>query len=305
MDIQTVKELNIDIHMAHTVVNCKPEQHMIPWRRLFDYEILFVVDGTINVKTQNETYAVRKNQVHFMPPFLYHTRFINQGESCTYYGIHADLFPADGEEFSIYDAYIKPIEKKGENYSEQKSWINRRQFNGIKVPKFFDVFNVNKITLLFKEIVKLSNKKTNNSLLLKAKGFELLHYLSIECEKNNIELITYNKNLHEDIILNFIEEVKNNYANPFDMNAITFNYGISKNHFSKIFKNATGLAPMNFLISYRINKAKELLQTGKYFVYEVSTMVGYNDYTYFARVFKSKIGLSPSNYYKKIQKNNS
>lgn len=48
----------------------------------------------------------------------------------------------------------------------------------------------------------------------------------------------------------------------------------------------------------RIEKAKELLSIGKYKVYEVAEMVGYNSSRYFSKVFKIKTGVLPQHYKK-------
>jgi AraC-like DNA-binding protein len=84
--------------------------------------------------------------------------------------------------------------------------------------------------------------------------------------------------------------------NELNLDEIVFKYGLSKNHFAKIFKQVTNLAPHDYLIAYRIEKAKELLKSGKYYINEVATMVGYPNYAYFSRLFKSKEGISPQNY---------
>ena len=102
------KELNVYVHLAHKIINANNKNHHIPWRRLYDYEIIFVLDGEIVVKTKKETYTVKKNQLHIMQPFLYHTRYIPEGSTCSYYGIHLDFFTVNNDDFSTHDAYVVP-----------------------------------------------------------------------------------------------------------------------------------------------------------------------------------------------------
>ncbi|TLS48397.1 helix-turn-helix domain-containing protein [Paenibacillus antri] len=46
----------------------------------------------------------------------------------------------------------------------------------------------------------------------------------------------------------------------------------------------------------RVEKAKELVQTGKYMVYEISERAGFQISTHFIQAFKSIAGRSPSEF---------
>jgi AraC-like DNA-binding protein len=298
MKNQILKELNIDVHVAHFVNGANNSNHKIPWRRLYDYELIFVVDGEITVKTKSETYTVKKNQLHIMPPFTYHARYFEADAQCSYYGLHLDFFNSSNEDFSVYDAYIVKIKNEDE-FIEKEAWLNRKNFEGIKVPPVVDIRRPKQLETLFKPICKNSNKKKNDKyleILLKSNAYAIVHHILQECEANGQALFSYNKNLHADIIADFTELVQKEYMHEIDLDQITFEYGLSKNHFAKIFKQAMNLAPHDYLIAYRLEKAKELLKSGKYYVNEVAAMVGYPNYAYFSRLFKSKEGVSPQNY---------
>ena len=295
-----LKELNINVHLIHKIRKATSKNHHIPWRRLYDYEIIFVVDGEIVVKTNNETYTVKQNQLNIMQPFLYHTRYIPEGKTCTYYGVHLDFFSVNNDEFSLHDAYIVPIEqKKSEVLTEEVAWLKRKRFSGIKVPSLLTIQDAKSLTSLFAKITRNTNKHKQDpysQILLKAYAYEIIHKLLIECDKANTPLFTISKNLHEKIIADFIEIVKNEYMNNIDIDEIVMNFGLSKNHFAKIFKNSTNLAPHDYIIAYRIQKAKNLLQEGKMYINEIAESVGYPDYAYFSRLFKKKEGVSPKDF---------
>ena len=53
---------------------------------------------------------------------------------------------------------------------------------------------------------------------------------------------------------------------------------------------------VKYLTYVRVEKAKELLETGKYKVHEVAEMVGYQDAGYFTKVFKKETGVLPKQY---------
>ena len=51
-----------------------------------------------------------------------------------------------------------------------------------------------------------------------------------------------------------------------------------------------------YLISYRISKAKDLLRSSSLTVYKVSESVGISDPHYFTRIFTERTGVSPEKY---------
>ena len=73
---------------------------------------------------------------------------------------------------------------------------------------------------------------------------------------------------------------------------------LSSFYISKIFKSETGDTPINYLISLRMQKARELLDKNpEQSIQTVAMAVGYEDAYHFSKLFKKYFGLSPL-YYK-------
>ena len=72
--------------------------------------------------------------------------------------------------------------------------------------------------------------------------------------------------------------------------------GIPASTFARRFKNATGDKPMDYVHMLRIEKAKEMLETGQDTVDQIGSVSGYDDPASFRRIFKRKVGLTPSVY---------
>lgn len=69
---------------------------------------------------------------------------------------------------------------------------------------------------------------------------------------------------------------------------------ISRSGFFNKMKSLTGASPQEFFISQKLNKALELLKSGKYSVKEVSFMVGFGTLNGFSKAFRNKFGYPPS-----------
>lgn len=96
--------------------------------------------------------------------------------------------------------------------------------------------------------------------------------------------VTYfNENYNQDISIE-------NYAQT---------RGMSVSWFIRNFKKYTGMTPMQFIVSLRVNNAQILLEQTNYSIYEIAKIVGYDDQLYFSRLFRKQKGVSPSQYRKR------
>lgn len=71
--------------------------------------------------------------------------------------------------------------------------------------------------------------------------------------------------------------------------------GFSRGYVCRILKNDTGETFVSLLNKIRIEKAKEMLATHQYKVYEVAEATGFSNYAYFYQAYRKYTGLSPKN----------
>ena len=82
----------------------------------------------------------------------------------------------------------------------------------------------------------------------------------------------------------------------FNLDRLAAQAGLSKFHFHRLFKSATGVAPSQYHINLRMNLARRMLRETKKSVVAVALDVGYANPSHFARLFRRETGLSPSDY---------
>ena len=108
----------------------------------------------------------------------------------------------------------------------------------------------------------------------------------------NIDGKFYKKNKIK-IVLKYIRE---NYQSLITLETLAQLAGLSTNYFSYYFKNMTGLSPIDYLISYRIEKASNKLLSTDESITKIAFDSGFTDLSYFIKVFKSHTGLTPNKY---------
>ena len=85
-------------------------------------------------------------------------------------------------------------------------------------------------------------------------------------------------------------------ADPVRMPELARHLGLSRARMFEVFKQATGLTPNDCLLRYRIERARELLNTSDQSVTEIALASGFSSSQYFSHVFRKYAGLSPSEY---------
>jgi two-component system response regulator YesN len=100
-----------------------------------------------------------------------------------------------------------------------------------------------------------------------------------------------NHNLQQ--ALNYIH---NNFSTDISLDQVADTAGISKYHFSRLFKEMTGLTYISYLNRIRIEQAKKLLNDDALSITDTGYAVGYSDLTHFERIFRKLTGTTPSQY---------
>ncbi len=99
------------------------------------------------------------------------------------------------------------------------------------------------------------------------------------------------------VVQRAIQYINSHFQENLSVKNVADYVGLNPDYFSHVFKKVRGESFSDYLNQLRIHKATELLVDNLYKVYEVSDMVGYNDYKYFSSVFKKITGVSPTDYH--------
>ena len=82
----------------------------------------------------------------------------------------------------------------------------------------------------------------------------------------------------------------------FDLGQLAAQAGLSKFHFHRLFKHATGVSPAKYQQNARLNEARRRLRETKQSVVAIAIDLGFSSPSHFAQVFRRETRMTPSEY---------
>lgn len=186
-----------------------------------------------------------------------------------------------------------------------KSWSHANFYPTIELLSsiYEDIYGEKRIPYFLNHIIK------DEILFLKLHYFFISYFnrfdeLDIETKLHEaltylvINYTSYHKNIDnifddKKIVKLTYEYIKDSLDMKFTLDELAQNSSLSKYHFLRMFKKEFGQTPHNFIINQRVNKAHNLILSGKN-ITEASLEVGFNDQSHFTRNFKKLYGYTPS-----------
>ncbi|WP_256758029.1 AraC family transcriptional regulator [Cohnella sp. WQ 127256] len=97
------------------------------------------------------------------------------------------------------------------------------------------------------------------------------------------------------------QTILNKFDTSLDMEQLAKSSGVGSSRFYRAFRKYTGLSPLKYLITTRLNASLRLLADPNVNVTEAAHSVGYLDEYYFSRLFKKQMGVTPTEYASRAQ----
>ncbi|MBQ4516722.1 MAG: helix-turn-helix transcriptional regulator [Clostridia bacterium] len=118
-----------------------------------------------------------------------------------------------------------------------------------------------------------------------------LYKLSADNYKNSL---TASENNKLSAIKNAILHIEQNFNKSISVDDLSDITKTDKSYFSRVFKEITGIPPIEYINRYRCKKAECMLKTNNKAVSEIARLCGFDNLSYFTRTYKKYIGSLPS-----------
>ena len=261
-------------------------------RILFDYELIFVEDGSCNIVIDGIPHLCKKNDVIFLRPGISH-QFESVGKTdFVQPHVHFDLFYSKKSEERFVS--FKPREEMTDT---ELSLIQEDALGHMKIPNVFTPYNTGIFKKLFFEIIELfQNKDYNYEILYKARMLELLdcilrQFRSSKAEERSVP----STDEYVTLVKSYIE---NNYTEIITLDSLSKQFYINKYTLLRNFKTLYNQNIMAYYRNLRLAYAKEQLLKTDRSIKSIYEKLNYSDIYSFSRFFKSKVGCSPRHFRK-------
>lgn len=273
MDI--LRERQINNLYTRYAVNNTPSNHDFCMHVHDQYEIFLFVTGDAQYLVEGTTYQLRPFDVMIMRPSESHSTQI--------------LHPTRYERYVInfYPDLIKAVDSQQHLlniFSDHPLGKN----NQIST----DEFSKKKIYQLFQSIVLCDGNDYHQKLKMNIHFFmllDLLYDLYYNQKSSDFQTIAAQPATLSEQILSY---VNSHLFDDISVPKLAKYFYISPSHFSRIFKQATGAAPWEYILLKRLTAAKEKINAGMS-ITQAATECGFSDYSSFYRAYVKIYGCSP------------
>jgi two-component system response regulator YesN len=146
----------------------------------------------------------------------------------------------------------------------------------------------------------LNETRNLNDVVFESTSFAQIHQFACDVVAfcfSSVGNYTRNSDKVIDQILSYIEQ---NYQQKITLTDLSEQVHFTTDYICRYFKRKTGVHLMDYVLNYKVQKAKEMLAQGMT-VSAISEQLCFSSDAHFSKTFKKYVGLSPGVYAKKIQ----
>lgn len=223
-----------------------------------DFVLVIVLDGETEYTIQQTKYSVRKNDIILFPPGIRRSASTSSQNPWSFISI---IFRMD-------------IDQEAADFFDKSILIWHDM--GDSVRKYFQ---------------DASDAWTGKNALFQIK----CNYLITEIlYKLILSDMPYHKVPHIKKLEKARSFIQEHFREDISVEELAASIDLSVSYFRRLFHEAYGYSPMQYIIHLRIENARDLLLSGEVNVTEAAELSGFDDIYYFSTLFKKKTGTTPT-----------
>lgn len=277
------KILPIEWHEIHPTIRwLKGDRRAdcgITTRTLFDYLLVFFLDGKGIYTVGDEDIKVQEHLLILVPPFTNNSYDLRGNHFFT--SIHFDWKP---------------------NFPSARRLPDRKPYqvqfpSDLQIPSHQILVAGDPLVVRMQQILELwQDGSTLSRLHANVRLAEVLITLLKRAETKESSTDDQHTHVDQKRIEVAIVLMQEKLLEDLSLEAMARAAGLSVGHFSHLFRKFTGQSPVEYLIKLRIERAKELIEDIGLTIKQVSHYSGFKDYSHFSKLFTRFTGVSPSQY---------
>ena len=220
--------------------------------------------------TSFKQHTMQLNQIWLQPPNEPFTHYVT--DPCEYFGLTIS------------------IEKLLSALPEAQ------QAAGIRFSPKYEIDDLQLVGLLRTLYGEVQSGGPNGQLFLEAITSALALHLNRAHGETTLVTSKRVGNLDQRTLRLALEYIDANLTKNISVEQIAKAVGLSKYHFSRLFKQAMNQTPYQFVLRRRLDIAKTLLEKNSLTITQIAHQLGFADQSHFTRLFRKQFGLTPRQY---------
>ncbi|MCK0472012.1 AraC family transcriptional regulator [Halalkalibacter sp. APA_J-10(15)] len=238
-------------------------------------EIMYVISGECEIGFEQKRIRMKKGQFILIDSHVKHRLTVRNDQYCRMLNVEFM--------FSQNSVSIPSISDLATDDQYLMSFLKcARDFNVLE--------DSSEVYLILKSLIlELDKKEKQNQVMVALYLCQLL----IKIAQLDQEAKQFQSKWNHPYVKKVIHYIHHHYDCSIKVKDIADSVHLHPSYLHRIFKEYTGISIMDYLLSHRIEKAKDLLKRTDIPITEIADYVGMSSGQYFSTLFKKNVGVSP------------
>ncbi|SEU02805.1 AraC family transcriptional regulator [Paenibacillus sp. NFR01] len=248
-------------------------------------EFFLLLEGEILFQVDTEYFPLKAGEAVFIESGDIHAAYALKETPCRFSALvfHPDLL-ASAQYDAIQQSVILPLQEKRQSFPRHLTFA---------VPWQGEL-----IGHLERMLVAYADGKPGYEAYIKGSLLIMLSLIAIDQRAVNRSASDSADTTKINRLKKVIEYIQNNYQEPIRTRDLSELIPMSEGQFCRFFKAMTRKTPVDYINSYRIRQAADLLQQSERKISDIALEVGFDNVSYFIKVFRKLMKCSPSEFRK-------
>ncbi len=246
-----------------------------------DNRLVYVFSGTVKIKMDDKTFTASRGELFIYPSSVKYSIVNLTDEDAKIMSVNFDYLTREGRRAS-------PIPTVPDRLWHKTDAVENLKFEDEEVfNSYIHLESMQSIERIFNDMTdEFVNTRPFSSEILSLLMHEVLIFTARRVALGNGQKMT-------GLVYRVIDYIQENYAYDLSNEEIGKRFNYHPNYINRVIQKHTGLSLHQYVLSCRVSKALELLQTSGLSVTEVAERVGFSSIKHFSQTFKSIYGYSP------------
>lgn len=258
-----------------------------PWHWHTEFELCYVINGSVIYKTSNKEIQLKKGDVLFINADVAHSVIPINPSDKLHLSVHFidDIFVSGGRGNTFDVKYVYPIKSNSD----------------IEMILFDEHHpNIEEIRKLMEQNIEIKHKKEEFwEFKVRNNICRFWEYLVKETQQINATVNL--ENIKDQTLRAAMTYIHEHYADKITVKELADFIHVSVRGCSRLFMKYLKTTPMNYLYSVRLQKASEMLSDPNKSIGQIALENGFSSGSHFSKIFKEQYKLTPLEYRNRIK----